>query len=81
MIRTLVVDDDFRVAELHREYLERVPGFSLAGQAHSGIEALEQVNLLRPDLILLDLYLPDLSGLEVLQRLSLIHISEPTRPY
>jgi response regulator of citrate/malate metabolism len=69
VIRTLIVDDDFRVAELHREYLERVRGFSLAGLAHSGGEALEKVNLLRPDLMLLDLYLPDLSGLEVLQRL------------
>ena len=43
MIRTLVVDDDFRVAEVHREYLERVKGFSLAGQAHTGAEALQIV--------------------------------------
>jgi response regulator of citrate/malate metabolism len=69
MIHTLVVDDDFRVAELHAEYVARVGGFTVAGQAHSGNEALEQVDRLRPDLVLLDFYLPDLSGLEVLRRL------------
>ena len=69
MIRTLVVDDDFRVAELHSEYVNRVAGFSVAGQAHSGMQALDQVDRLRPDLMLLDFYLPDLSGLEVLRRL------------
>ena len=69
MIRTLVVDDDYRVADLHCAYVERVPGFIVAGKAHSGIEALRQVDQLRPDLLLLDFYLPDLSGLEVLRKL------------
>ena len=69
MIRTLVVEDDFRVADLHRAYTERVPGFSVAGRAHTGQAALEAVDRMRPDLVLLDVYLPDMSGLEVLQRL------------
>ena len=69
MIRTLVVDDDFRVADLHCAYVDRVAGFSLAGRAYTGAEALAKVDQLRPDLLLLDIYLPDLSGLEVLQRL------------
>lgn len=69
MIRTLVVDDDYRVAELHCAYVERVPGFQVAGQAHSGASALASVDQLRPDLVLLDIYLPDISGLEVLRRL------------
>jgi two-component system CitB family response regulator len=69
MIRTLIVDDDFRVADLHCAYVERVPGFQVAGRAHTGASALEQVEQLRPDLVLLDVYLPDISGLDVLQRL------------
>lgn len=69
MIRTLVVDDDFRVADLHCAYVERVKGFSVAGRAGTGAEALQSVDRLRPDLVLLDIYLPDISGLEVLQRL------------
>ncbi len=69
MIRTLVVDDDFRVADLHCAYVARVAGFAVAGRAHSGAGAVEQVDRLHPDLVLLDLYLPDMSGLDVLQRL------------
>ena len=69
MIRTLVVDDDYRVADLHCAYVERVQGFEVAGKAHSGVSALESVDKFRPDLVLLDIYLPDMSGLEVLQRL------------
>ena len=69
MIRTLVVDDDYRVADLHCAYVERVRGFEVAGRAHSGTAALQSVDQLRPDLVLLDIYLPDMSGLEVLQRL------------
>ncbi len=69
MIRTLVVDDDFRVAELHSAYVERVPGFEVVGRANTGAAALNEVEQLRPDLVLLDIYLPDISGLDVLQRL------------
>ena len=69
MIRTLVVDDDYRVADLHCAYVERVRGFVVAGRAHTGAAALRDVDQLRPDLVLLDIYLPDMTGLEVLQLL------------
>ena len=69
MIRTVVVDDDFRVADLHCAYVDRIEGFLVAGKAHSGAAALEMVDRLKPDLVLLDFYLPDISGLEVLRRL------------
>lgn len=69
MISTLVVDDDFRVADLHGAYVEQVEGFAVAGIAHAGLEALRMVDELRPDLVLLDFYLPDISGLEVIRRL------------
>lgn len=69
MIRTLVVDDDFLSASIHRSYVERVSGFEAVGEAHTAAEALEKVGRLRPDLMLLDIYLPDLSGLEVIRRL------------
>ena len=69
MIRTLVVDDDFMAASVHRQFTERVPGFEVVGEATTGAEALELVARLQPDLVLLDVYLPDLSGVEVLRRL------------
>lgn len=69
MISTLVVDDDFRVAELHGAYVEHIQGFRLVGTAHSGTEALALADALRPELVLLDFYLPDIPGLEVIRRL------------
>lgn len=69
MIRTLVVDDDFMAVSVHRELIERVPGFTVVGEALSGRQALAQAEKLHPDLILLDIYLPDISGVEVMRRL------------
>src|SRR5215208_7159099 len=56
-------------ASIHRSYVERVPGFEAVGEGHTGAEALRAVHRLRPDLLLLDIYLPDMSGLEVIRRL------------
>jgi response regulator of citrate/malate metabolism len=69
LIRTLVVDDDFRVAGVHAAYLEQVPGFCVAGQAHSAAAMFDAIARGGVDLVLLDLYLPDLHGLECLRRL------------
>lgn len=69
-IRVLVVDDDFMVARIHAGYVARVPGFTVAGLAHDGAAAIEAVAEHRPDLVLLDVYLPDMSGLEVLKALT-----------
>ncbi|MFW5471375.1 response regulator [Knoellia sp. CPCC 206435] len=69
MIRALVVDDDFMVARVHHGFVTRTPGFEVVGVAHTGSDALTMVEELRPDLVLLDLYLPDLFGLDVLARL------------
>ncbi|MCK9795403.1 response regulator [Isoptericola sp. 4D.3] len=65
----LVVEDDFMVASIHRRFVERVPGFRVVGEAHTGADALAAVEALHPDLVLLDVHLPDLSGIEVLRRL------------
>ena len=76
MIRALVVDDDAMTASIHRSYVERVPGFEVVGEAHTGKQALELTHALAPDLLLLDIYLPDIGGLEVLRRLR-----EPDAPH
>ncbi|MEN5073305.1 response regulator [Isoptericola cucumis] len=65
----LVVDDDFMVASIHRRFVERVPGFRVVAEAHTGADALAAVERLHPDLVLLDVHLPDIGGIEVLRRL------------
>ncbi|RLV04583.1 two-component system response regulator [Streptomyces griseocarneus] len=70
MIRVLVVDDDYRVAGLHARYVEAVDGFTVVDTVHSAAKAVEASRTLRPDLTLLDLYLPDRLGTEVLPALS-----------
>ncbi len=68
-LRVLVVDDDFMVASVHERFVQHTEGFEVVGSARTGAEALELAERLRPDLVLLDVHLPDLSGLEVLARL------------
>lgn len=65
MISVLVVEDEEITAEANRIYVERVPGFEVAGVVRSGGEALRFLRKRPVDLILLDLYLPDMHGLEV----------------
>ena len=69
MIRTLIVDDDPTAVSIHREYVDRLPEFTAVATTTSGTEAVQLADKLRPDLLLLDMYLPDLSGLEVLRAL------------
>ncbi|MCK9872585.1 response regulator [Nocardiopsis dassonvillei] len=69
MIRVLVVDDDVRVARNHQELVESLPGFTVAGVAHTAAAALTQIRGHQPDLVLLDLHLPDASGISVMRAL------------
>lgn len=68
MYEVLIVDDDFMVARAHERIVEQLPGFRVVGVAHSGTEALELIDSLRPQLVLLDIYLPDMTGLDVIRR-------------
>jgi response regulator of citrate/malate metabolism len=67
--RTLVVEDDPVLAEAHASYVERVPGFMVAGIAHHGAQAVDAVCRGGIDLVLLDFFLPDIGGLSVCRAL------------
>ena len=69
MIRVVVVDDDFRIADIHAAYVDKVDGFQAIAKAHTAAEAVTAVDWVRPDLLLLDLYLPDEHGLDLVARL------------
>ncbi|SMC78687.1 two-component system, CitB family, response regulator/two-component system, CitB family, response regulator DcuR [Desulfocicer vacuolatum DSM 3385] len=68
-IRVLIIEDDARIADMHRFFVEKVQGFEVVGIALNLGEALEMVTLLDPDLLLLDLYLPDGHGMDILHQL------------
>lgn len=70
MIDTLVVDDDFRVSRIHAAHVASVEGFRVVGETHTLRETITSVESLRPALVLLDVYLPDGSGLDLLRHLS-----------
>jgi response regulator of citrate/malate metabolism len=68
-LTVLVVDDDFMVAGIHTRFVERTPGFRVVGVAATGEAALAEIRRLRPDLVLLDVHLPDRTGIDVLREL------------
>jgi len=67
--RLLIVEDDRRIAEIQRRFIERLEMVELCGIAHSLADAREQIDILEPDLVLLDVYFPDGNGLELLREL------------
>jgi two-component system NarL family response regulator len=68
-IRVLIVEDHRMVREALCEVLNKVPDIEVAGEAGDAREALEQMGALRPDVVVLDIRLPDLNGVEVAARL------------
>ena len=69
MVTVLTVDDQPVFLRAARDLISATPGFEQVGQATSGSEALELAAALSPDLVLLDVRMPDMDGLETARRL------------
>ncbi|MEC0239850.1 response regulator [Paenibacillus dokdonensis] len=65
-IDVLIVEDDVKIAEINRRFIEQVPGFKVVGIATDEMQAKSQLEVLEPGLVLLDIYLPHISGLDLL---------------
>lgn len=66
MYRCLIVDDEELARRLVREYLARHADIEIIGECENGLQAVEEINRSNPDLVMLDIQMPKLSGLEVL---------------
>lgn len=64
-IEVLIVEDDKRIAEIHRRFTEKIEGFKVIATATTGEQAKEWLEVVQPQLVLLDVYLPDMKGTEL----------------
>jgi two-component system CitB family response regulator len=65
----MIIEDDIAIAELHHKYLSQLSGLEVVGIATTRMEAEMQLEVLKPDLLLMDVYLTDGTGLEILNTL------------
>ena len=72
-VRVLTVDDQAVFRRVARDVIDATPGFEPIGEAGSGHEGLQAVETLGPDLVLLDVRMPGMSGIEVARRLAALH--------
>ncbi|MGR6834625.1 response regulator [Aliivibrio wodanis] len=68
-IKIVIVEDDIGIAEIHRRNLDKIDYVEVIGIAASKEEATTLLDVLNPDLVLLDIYLPDGNGLDILREL------------
>ena len=68
-IEILIVDDLEHVRQGLRTILELTGGFNVVGEASNGLEAIQQVDQLQPEVVLMDLAMPQIDGLEATQRI------------
>ncbi|MHB8770970.1 MAG: response regulator [Syntrophales bacterium] len=68
-IKVMIVEDDFMVARVNRKFTEAVEGFEVVHVALNGLAALSFIEDNRVDLIVLDVYLPDLSGVDLIKQI------------
>src|ERR1700690_881181 len=68
MIRTVLADDQTLIRQGVRSLLALTPDITVVGEASGGVEAVAMIAELRPDVALLDVRMPDCTGIEVLRR-------------
>ncbi|WP_245247397.1 MULTISPECIES: response regulator [unclassified Paenibacillus] len=69
LFRVLLIEDDPMVQEVNRHFVEQVDGFQVVGMAANGLEGLQLIEQLKPDLVFIDIFMPTLDGIATLQRI------------
>lgn len=77
-IKMLIADDNKEFVDILKGYFDLQPDFSVVGTAHNGLDTIEQINLKMPDIVILDIIMPHLDGIGVLEKMSSMEL--PLRP-
>ena len=68
-LKVLIADDSVMICNRLTEAIQPVPGLEIVGEAHDGVEALQAIGTLKPDVVILDIRLPGINGLGVLEEI------------
>ncbi|MGV3466812.1 MAG: response regulator [Heyndrickxia sp.] len=66
-IKVMIIDDDPMVREVNKNFIQKVKGFEIIGEASNGEEGIQLVKGLKPDVVILDIYMPKINGIKTLQ--------------
>lgn len=68
-ICVLLIEDDPMVQEVNKQFIERLSAFTVVDTANNGLEGLEKIKKLKPDLVILDIFMPNLNGVDTLYQI------------
>ncbi|MFJ8237474.1 response regulator [Ureibacillus sp. NPDC094379] len=68
-INVIIVEDDVEAVNIYKHFTNELEGFRVIATASSGSQALQLLNMIQPHLILLDVFLPDMNGIELLREI------------
>ncbi len=68
-IKILLIEDDPMVREVNRQFIERIEGYEIVGTASNGLIGFEKIKELQPDVVLMDIFMPEQDGVETLRQI------------
>ncbi|MBQ0140004.1 MAG: response regulator [Kurthia sp.] len=75
MIRVLLIEDDPMIRKVHSQFISKIEGVEVVGEAENGLAGMKQLIQLKPDIILLDIFMPIQNGIETLQQIRDLEIA------
>jgi DNA-binding NarL/FixJ family response regulator len=73
LINILLADDDIRFCQAVKDWIQKDPGFRVVGEAHDGRQAVSLATTLKPDVILMDLAMPEFNGIDATREITHSH--------
>lgn len=74
-LNVLLIEDDPMVREVNRQFIEKVAGFAVIGQASNGVDGINKIRTLQPDLVFMDIFMPEQDGVTSLRKIRELNIA------